>query len=117
MKRSLALFAVPLLAFALPAFGGGPEFNVKAICKARSADARMLQSPPDQSDADCVRDEESAKQQLNPLWTSASASIRNRCRSDARLLGTTSYLDLLTCLQIADDVKSTAPKKTGTGKR
>jgi hypothetical protein len=43
MKRALVLFAVLLLLFTPPAFGGVPELNIKAICKARSADAKMLQ--------------------------------------------------------------------------
>jgi len=110
MKRALVLFAVLLPLFTLPAFGGVPELNVKAICKARSADARILGSPPDESTADCVLDEEAAKQQLSTLWASTSVSIRNRCESDARSLGTTSYLDLFACIQITEDSKS-LPKK------
>jgi hypothetical protein len=113
MKRALVLFAVLLLLFTPPAFGGAPELNVKAICKARSADAKMMQSPPDQSIADCVRDEESAKQQLGILWASTSVPIRNRCKSDSRALGTTSYLDLLTCIHIAEDTKPSPQKQTG----
>ena len=110
MKRALVLFALLPALFTPPAFGGAPELNVKAVCKARSADAKMVQSPPDQSTADCVRDEEAAKQQLGTLWASTSVSIRNRCESDARSLGTTSYLDLLARIQIAEDMKS-GPKK------
>ena len=75
----------------------------------------MLQSTSAQSIADCVRDEEAAKQQLSTLWASTSAPIRNRCESDARSLGTTSYLDLLACIQIAEDenMKSGPQKETG----
>jgi hypothetical protein len=113
MKRALVLFAVLLPLFTLPAFGGVPELNVKAVCKARAADAKMLQSPPDESTADCVRDEEAAKQQLSTPWASTSVSIRNRCESDARSLGTTSYLDLLACIQIAEDLKSGPKQETG----
>jgi hypothetical protein len=110
MKRAFLLFAVMLPLSAPPAFGRAPELNVTAICKARSTDAKILRSRPDQSMADCVHDEESAKQQLSSLWDSTSAPIRNQCESDARALGTTSYLDLLTCMQMADDLKP-APKK------
>ena len=113
MKRALVLFAVLLLLFTPPAFGGVPKLNVKAICKARSADAKMLQSPPDQSTAECMRDEEAAKQELGTLWTSTSVSIRKQCESDARSLHTTSYRDLLTCIQIAEDTKSGPKKQTG----
>jgi hypothetical protein len=52
-----------------------------------------------------VHDEEVAKQQLNSLWTSTAASIRNECESEGHALGTTSYLDLVTCIQMADELK------------
>jgi hypothetical protein len=37
MKRALVLFAVLQPLFTPPAFGGVPELNIKAVCKARSA--------------------------------------------------------------------------------
>jgi hypothetical protein len=114
MKRALVLFAVLQPLFTPPAFGGVPELNIKAICKARAADAEIMQSPPDESTADCVRDEEAAKQQLGTLWTSTSVSIRNQCESEARSLHTTSYIDLFACIQIAEDTKSLKMK---TGKQ
>jgi len=113
MKRASVSFAVLLPLFTSPAFGGVPELSVKAVCKAREADAKALRSPPDQSTADCVRDEEAARQQLGTLWTSTSVSIRNQCQSDARSLHTTSYLDLLACIQIGEDLKSGSKKETG----
>jgi len=67
MKRALVLFALLLPLFPPPAFGGMPELNVKAICKAKSADAKRLRSPPDQSIEDCVRDEETAAAARYPL--------------------------------------------------
>jgi hypothetical protein len=61
-----------------------------------------------------VRDEDAAKQQLGALWASTSVSIRNRCQADARSLGTMDYFDLLSCLQIADDLRSVPQGGTGT---
>jgi hypothetical protein len=113
MKRALVLFALLLPLFTPPAFGGVPELNVKAVCEARSADAKMMQSPPDQSIADCMRDEEAAKQLLATLWASASVSTRKQCESDARSLHTTSYNDLFACLQIAVDTKPSPKKEIG----
>jgi hypothetical protein len=112
MKRAV-LFLTVLLPFTPPAFGRVPELNVEAVCKARSADAKILQSTPEQSVADCVRDEEAERQQLSTLWALTSIPIRSRCESDARALGTTSYLDLLTCIQMADDEKSGPKRETG----
>jgi hypothetical protein len=113
MKRAFWLFAVLLLPFTPPAFGQMPELNVKAVCKARATDAKILRSVPEQSVADCLREEESAKQQLSTLWTASSVAMRKRCQGDARALGTTSYLDLLSCLQMAGDAKPTPQKATG----
>ena len=113
MLRALVLSGVLLSVFTPPAFGRMPALNVTAVCKTRSADAKMLGSTPDQSIADCVRDEEAAKQQLSAVWASTSISIRNRCVSEARSLGTTSYLDLLTCIQLAEEIHSNPKKETG----
>jgi hypothetical protein len=113
MLRAFVLFAVLLFLFTPPALGRMPELNVKAICKSRSADAKMMQSAPLESIEDCMRDEEAAKQQLSTLWASTSVPIRKRCESEARSLGTTSYIDLLACIQIAEDEKSGPKKETG----
>jgi hypothetical protein len=40
-------------------------------------------------------------------------SMRNQCESDARSLGTTGYLDLLTCVQMTEDIKSDSKKEAG----
>jgi len=113
LKRAILLVAMLLPLFAPPAFARVPELNVTAICKARSIDARILRSTTGQSVDECVRDEEAAKQQLSTLWEKTSVVIRSRCESDARSLGTTSYLDLLTCIQMAEDEKSNPKKPAG----
>ncbi len=111
MKQLPALLAfAAVLIFVAPSFGREPKLNVKAICQSREADARMLRSTPAQSRADCEHDEQTAKEQLVGVWASTSAAIRHRCRSDARSLGTTSYLDLLTCIQMEDEMKSGSKK-------
>lgn len=113
MKRVLMLFAASLLTSALPAFGQVPDINARAVCNARDGDAKVMHSVPLQSVAECVQDESDAKQQLSVVWASTAVPIRNRCESDARALGTTSYLDLLACIQIAEDEKSGPKQATG----
>jgi hypothetical protein len=106
MKRAILLFAGMLLLFAPSAFGRVPDLNIKAICTARSADAKLLRSTPEESVGDCVLGEESQKQNLTPVWASTSVSIRNLCQSDGRALGTTSYLDLLSCIEMIEDLEA-----------
>jgi hypothetical protein len=82
-----------------------PRINIESLCKARSADDRMMKLPEAQSVADCVQEEKASKDKLGAIWPAAASSIRSRCRADAVALGTLSYVDLLICLQMADDIK------------
>jgi hypothetical protein len=50
----------------------------------------------------CMGDENSARQQLGPVWSSYSASERSNCEGEALNAGLGSYVDLLTCLQMTD---------------
>jgi hypothetical protein len=112
MKLAPALFGFALLqiVFAPPSFGEEPKLNVQAICKSRASDARLLRSTPEQSLANCMHDEDAAMGQLTGIWATTSVSMRNRCKADAHSLGTTSYLDLLTCIQMKEELKSGAKK-------
>ena len=83
MRRLLLLISMLLpLSAALAANGRVPDLNVKAICKTRDADAKLFRSTTGQSVDECVHDEENARQQLNSLWTSTAAPVRNRCESE-----------------------------------
>ena len=82
-----------------------PELNVEAICKTRSAEARLARMHETRSVAECVSDENSAKLELNTVWGSTSRSIRNQCQSDEIAIGMRGYLDLLVCTYIKNDTK------------
>jgi hypothetical protein len=56
--------------------------------------------------AECVDDENDAKRELNTIWGSTSGSVRNECEGDAIALGTKGYLNLLSCIYMANDTKS-----------
>ena len=105
---SLACLAAPTAAVA----DNVPRINIEMLCRARSADDRLMKLPEAQSVADCLQDEKNSREKLGTVWPATAASIRARCRADAAALGTLSYLDLLTCLQLAEDIKpaSSTPK-------
>jgi hypothetical protein len=100
-----ALLSLGLLG-AQPVSNRMPEVKVDALCRAMSADAKLMRLVETRTVAECVNDENDAKRQLSTVWGSTSESIRNRCQSDGIALGTRGYLDLLACIQIANDTKS-----------
>jgi hypothetical protein len=105
---SLAIVGAPLTAASADPM---PKIGSEKLCKARSAGEKMMHLAELESVADCVRDENQAKETLGALWDATDRTIRNRCKADAVALGTLSYLDLLTCIQTANDLKSPLPGK------
>ncbi len=79
-----------------------PKLNVEATCRGSvEADKAMGLALPQSFDK-CMSDENSAREQLGPIWSSYSAAVRSQCEGEATNVGEASYVDLLTCLQMTD---------------
>jgi len=76
-----------------------PVINVEKTCKDSVAADQEAGITVAQSLEYCMRDENTAKQQLGPVWSTYPASVRERCEQEATL-GEGSYVDLLTCIQM-----------------
>jgi hypothetical protein len=107
---------VALLAFALAGQLGSPLatipvgdrvplINVEETCKATAATDKAMNLDLPQSVASCMSDENTAREQLASVWSTYPASTRDRCEQEAMLVGTGSYVDLLTCMQMTDPSK------------
>jgi len=105
MKAALLSLAILGAQLTTPVANNVPTIKVEALCKARSAGDKMMNLPEAQKVADCIQEEKTSKEKLDTIWAATASSVRPRCQADAVVLGTLSYLDLLTCLQMADDVK------------
>jgi len=80
-----------------------PRFEIEATCKA----ARPLTAEDANPYQSCMRDETDAERQLQGMWSSAASAHRQTCAQEAQIGGTPSYVDMLTCLQIAQGVAPT----------
>ncbi|QWG15003.1 hypothetical protein KMZ29_10270 [Bradyrhizobium sediminis] len=118
MKIALLSMAMIGGQVAIPVSDRVPKLNVEATCKATVAADKAMGLALPQSYEDCMRDENDAQQQLNSVWLSNSKEIRNQCEGEATAAGSDSYVDLLTCMQMADAAKSLspAPKLRGASK-
>lgn len=121
MKAGAALLSLVSLA-SMPALASEriPQFNVQATCNASAAADKAMALAEPQSVADCMRDEMDARQQLTTLWQSNPGPVRESCEGEAVAGGNESYVDLLTCLQMADlasSSSSAAPLKGASKKR
>ena len=103
---ALAYVSAVFILFSLPAFGQQvPRFDIEATCKA----AQPLTAEDRNPYESCMREEIDAERQLKGMWSSASAGHRETCGQEAQIGGTPSYVDMLTCLQLAQGTASTAP--------
>ncbi|WGD50583.1 hypothetical protein QA641_34095 [Bradyrhizobium sp. CB1650] len=114
------LFAFGLLASPslIPVSDRVPELKVEALCESTSETDKAMGLALAQSFADCMRDETAARQQLGTVWATAKPAVRDTCESEATSLGTQSYVDLLTCIQMTETASamSSMPQLRGASK-
>ncbi|OKO78031.1 hypothetical protein AC630_20120 [Bradyrhizobium sp. AS23.2] len=80
-----------------------PNFNIEGLCKATAADDAAMGLSLPQPVENCVRDETAAKQQLAAIWEQNAGPKRDSCEAEAAIgiSDSQSYVDLLSCMQMA----------------
>jgi len=85
-----------------------PTFDIARGCRLDNAASSSLTE--EQPLKKCISDEQHALQQLQMLWSEFATSDRASCTTETTSDGTPSYVELLTCLQEAREVRG-QPKK------
>ena len=99
-----ALLTILLLLLLMPAGLAAdtvPNFNIEPTCRAAVA------ASPGRAVEICMRDETDARAELDRRWTGFPARDRTSCTRLSTLDGHPSYVELLTCLEIADEARKT----------
>lgn len=91
--------ALILSAHLLLAADGVPRLDYETTCRA-ARPLSVVDKTPYQT---CVQDETLARSQLERQWAQLPADAKGRCMQEATLGGSPSYVELLTCLQLAKD--------------
>ena len=89
-----------------------PEFDVSASCKAVAAFGLTLSHSPEA----CIGDENAAHAELEQKWDSYPVAVRNRCVDETMIGGDPSYVDVLTCVQMAQEVEALNSPLVGASK-
>jgi hypothetical protein len=79
----------------------GCGFSAKIRSRADLPDAGL----PGRDSAQCQRDEQDARSKLEKDWSQYSAAQRNQCDGLVTTGGAPSYVELLTCLEMAKQAK------------
>jgi hypothetical protein len=77
-----------------------PKFDIARECQSEGGSQATLDR--------CAADEAEARNQLQSQWIQFGAHDKSVCMEETTIDGTPSYVELLTCLEMARDVKKTS---------
>ena len=93
----------------MPIAGGRvPQLNVEPVCKGIAEQGGVTFRDPSvsQEKKNCIESELAVREQLVKQWSSFSADDRTHCINETTMGGLSSYTELLTCLEMARDVRA-----------
>jgi hypothetical protein len=85
---------------------GIPQVNFEQTCRAAASEALGMNDRFD----DCVKSERRARELLGKQWSGFDAADRARCGRTATGGGASSYVELLTCLEMQKGARSLHPR-------
>jgi hypothetical protein len=106
LKPSIALTALVTSTF-LAVSDDMPVLNVEPVCRGIAAQAMnpTEKGGPDLTFNDCISSEKEVRAELAKTWSTFAASDKGHCVREATMGGESSYTELITCLEMARDVR------------
>ena len=108
----------------VPVAGSVPVINVEPVCQGIAVQGGSSfhdYTAIAKEKQDCLQTEKEVRDQLVQRWSSFTPTDKNACINEAEMGGDSSYTELLTCLEMAQDVrdlgKDEATQPTVTPKR
>jgi hypothetical protein len=92
----------------LPVVDSVPTLNVDPVCTgiAQQGGVTFHDSAVAQEKKDCLDSEHAIREELVKQWSSFNATDKTACTNEATMGGESSYTELLTCLEMARDVRA-----------
>jgi hypothetical protein len=84
-----------------------PQIDVEPVCRgiAQQGGVSGISHDLDKEKKDCITTEQTMREQLVKQWPTFSTADRASCITVVTKGGSSSYTELLTCLEVARDVK------------
>lgn len=91
----------------MPVADGVPVLNVEQVCQGIAQQGGVTFHDPQiaQEKKDCLDSEQATRQELTKQWSTFSPIDKTACTNESRMGGDSSYTELLTCLEMARDVR------------
>jgi len=91
----------------IPVTDSVPNLNVEQTCEGIAQQGGVTFHDPAiaQEKKECLDSEQAIRDQLSKQWSTFSAADRSACVRESTMGGDSSYTELLTCLEMARDVR------------
>jgi len=95
-----------------------PVLDVAGLCHgiASQSSDPMSSNYTKVSFDECMKAEHEDREQLAKEWSTFSAADKTHCTAEAKMGGESSYTELMTCLEMARDVRALNNPKSGDQK-
>jgi hypothetical protein len=104
MKRSAYLAALAIILADAPAMAQDiPSFDLQKTC-------RVVANGAQGTAQGCMASEQDARGQLERRWTSFKPDSRSRCAQETQIGGSPSYVEVLTCVELAEGKLEPTPR-------
>jgi hypothetical protein len=103
LLNSLAILFLASQLVTLPASGDPPSFDIAQSCNAEGSTVVSI--------GRCTRDERAARDEVQTKWSQFGLAPRQTCAKEAGINGTPSYVEFLTCLEMARDAATVGASK------
>jgi hypothetical protein len=92
----------------LPVVDSVPVLNVEQVCQGIAQQGGVSFHDADVADEkkNCVDSEQAVREELSKQWSSFSGPDKTACTNESKMGGESSYTELLTCLEMARDVRT-----------
>jgi hypothetical protein len=92
----------------MPVVDSVPTLDVDQVCTgiAEQGGVTFHDSAVGQEKKDCIDSEHAIRDELAKQWSSFNASDKVHCTNESLMGGESSYTELLTCLEMARDVRT-----------
>jgi hypothetical protein len=92
----------------IPVVDSVPTLNVEQVCTgiAQQGGVTFHDSAIAQEKKDCLDSEKAIRDELAKQWPSFDGSDKVHCTNESTMGGESSYTELLTCLEMARDVRA-----------
>jgi len=92
----------------MPVADSVPTLNVEQVCQGIAQQGGVTFHDPAiaQEKKNCLQSEQTTRDELVKQWSTFSPSDKISCVNESRMGGESSYTELLTCLEMARDVRA-----------